>query len=344
MHRLLIRLALATLLMGSVAACGSGSTSSSGGDGGEAPDGAFPVTIEHKFGSTTIESEPERIVTVGLTDQDAVLALGRVPVGTTDWLGHFDAAIGPWAEDELGDAELPTLLHDTGTGPQQEDIALLNPDIILAQYAGLTQEQYDSLSQIAPVVAQPDEYIDYGVPWQVQTTTIGRALGQEEEARRLVEDVEARYAAERSAHPEFEDATAVAGAPFEGFFVWGNQDPRSRVLTDLGFSLPPALEEVVGDEFGVDLSEERTDLLDQDVIVWTALDPEADRETLHANPLYGDLDVVDEGREIYIEEVSDYGDAYTFMTVLSIPYALDRLVPQLAAAVDGDPATAVEQE
>ena len=31
--------------------------------------------------------------------------------------------------------------------------------------------------------------------------------------------------------------------------------------------------------------------------------------------------------------------ALTWSTVLSIPLAIDRLVPQLAAAVDGDPAT-----
>src|SRR5688572_21669592 len=44
---------------------------------------AFPVTIEHKYGSTTINEFPERIVTVGLTDHDALIALGIVPVGTT---------------------------------------------------------------------------------------------------------------------------------------------------------------------------------------------------------------------------------------------------------------------
>ena len=31
--------------------------------------------------------------------------------------------------------------------------------------------------------------------------------------------------------------------------------------------------------------------------------------------------------------------ALTFSTVLSIPFAIDGLVPQIAAAVDGDPAT-----
>ena len=35
------------------------------------------------------------------------------------------------------------------------------------------------------------------------------------------------------------------------------------------------------------------------------------------------------------------GGATSFVSVLSLPYLLDGLVPMLAAAVDGDPATEV---
>ena len=47
--------------------------------------GAFPVTIAHKFGETTITAEPRRVVTVGLKEQDDCLAVGVVPVGSTKW-------------------------------------------------------------------------------------------------------------------------------------------------------------------------------------------------------------------------------------------------------------------
>ena len=50
-----------------------------------------------------------------------------------------------------------------------------------------------------------------------------------------------------------------------------------------------------------------------------------------------------QGREVFIVESSDYGNAVSLSTVLSIPYVLDRLVPQLAAAVDGKTTTKVEQ-
>ncbi|TDC73947.1 iron-siderophore ABC transporter substrate-binding protein [Streptomyces hainanensis] len=348
MHRTPRRLAAAALATAlfTLTACGSDSDSE-GSDGSNAPDdtnateGAFPVTIDHKYGSTTVEEEPERVVTVGLTDQDAVLALGTVPVGTTDWYGTHEAALGPWATDLLGDAELPTLLTDTGTGPQLEEIALLQPDVIIAQYAGLTQEQYDSLSEIAPVVAQPGEYVDYGVPWRQQTETIGRILGHADEAERLIADVDARFAEARAAHPEFADATAIPASPYEGYWVFGSEDPRGRMLADLGFTYPADVDAVIGAEFGANISEERTDLLDQGAIVWSVPDPEEGAEQLHQDPLYRDLAVVTEGREVFVEENSDFGVAYGFSSVLSLPYVLDQLVPQLAAAVDGDPATEV---
>ncbi|WP_217552942.1 iron-siderophore ABC transporter substrate-binding protein [Streptomyces sp. GbtcB6] len=342
-------LASVLLLTATAVACGTTDSDDVSGSSAAAKEGssasadAFPVTIAHKFGSTTIKSEPKRIVTVGLTDQDAVLALGKVPVGTTEWLGGYKGAIGPWAQDKLGSAAAPTVLKDTGTGPQVEKIAALRPDLILAVYGGLTKAQYESLSKFAPVVAQPKEYNDYGVPWQQQTEEIGQALGKADEAKTLVSGVEAKFAAAKKADPAFAKATAVMATPYQGVFVYGSQDPRSRLLSDLGFALPKDLDKVIGDQFGAQISKERYDLLDQDVAVWIAPDTTTSVTKLHSDPVYGDLNVVKQGREVYIKETSDYGNAVSLSTVLSIPYVLDRLVPQLAAAVDGKTSTKVAQ-
>ncbi|MDT0308390.1 ABC transporter substrate-binding protein [Streptomyces sp. DSM 44917] len=338
--------AVAALLVGTAAACGSsedsGSEDPAGGPAVEAEEGAFPVTIDHRFGSTTIEEQPARVVTVGLTDQDAVLALGTVPVGVTDWLGLHEGAIGPWAEEALGEAELPTVLEDPGTGPQVEEITRLDPDVIIALYAGLTEEQYDSLTRIAPVVAAPEEFEDWGIPWQDQTLLTGQALGRPQAARGLVEEVENVFEEQRAAHPEFEGETGIVATPYEGLFVYGSRDLRPRVLTDLGFTLPEDLDDAVGGEFGAAISRERTDLLDQSAAVWIVADTATGPDELHADELYADLDVVAEGREVFIGETTDYGAAFSMATVLSMPYIVERIVPQLAAAVDGDPATAVE--
>jgi iron complex transport system substrate-binding protein len=107
--RLAAALASALLLFATAAACGSDDDSEAGADQSASANSAFPVPLPHRYGSSTIEEEPKRIVTVGLTDQDAVLALGKVPVGTTEWLGGYKGAIGPWAADRLGSAKAPTV-------------------------------------------------------------------------------------------------------------------------------------------------------------------------------------------------------------------------------------------
>ena len=82
-----LRLVLLALLALPLAACGSEAEPSTASG---APGGAFPVTVEHKFGATTVEKAPERVVTVGYTDQDAALAVGVVPVAVGDFLGGYD--------------------------------------------------------------------------------------------------------------------------------------------------------------------------------------------------------------------------------------------------------------
>ncbi|MGV9316476.1 iron-siderophore ABC transporter substrate-binding protein [Streptomyces sp. NPDC003691] len=343
--RITAAVASTLLLVTAATACGGDSGGSGGSSakdsGAGSGSGAFPVTLDHKYGSTTIKSEPKRIVTLGLTDQDAVLAVGKVPVGSMDWLSAHKGTIGPWAKDELGTAELPVTLKNTGTGPQIEKVAALKPDLILSVYGSLTKEQYTALSKFAPVVAQPKKYNDWGVPWQEQTTRIGAAVGRPAEAAKAVAETEKKIAA--LAKPEFKGKTAVIGTPYEGMFIWGTQDPRSRLLNGLGFQLPAGLDKVIGSQFGASISKERTDLLDNDAIVWMVGDVTKDAAKLRKDPSYGGLKVVKEGREVYVQESGDYGHAMSFGTVLSLPYVVERLAPQLTAALDGKPETAVQQ-
>lgn len=305
----------------------------------QADSSAFPVTIDHKYGSTTITAKPERIVTVGLTDHDALLALGIVPVGTTEWFGGYPGSIWPWAQDEwaaLG-GEVPEAVG--GESINLEKIASLQPDLILALYSGLKQEEYDLLTQIAPTVAQPADYVDYGIPWQELTLTAGKAVGQADAAQTLVDEVEARFAQVQADHPEFVGATAVATMAWQGIYLYGPQDIRSRLLTALGFVLPEGIAEITGSTFGGNLSMERADLLDTDVIIW--IDPQEAEGEL-GGPVYQALPVHTEGREVLLSSDDELaiGGATSFVSVLSLPYLLDNLVPMLVAALDGDPATA----
>ncbi len=173
---------VATALLLTVTACGSSdapSDAASAGSSAATEEGAFPVTIDHKYGSTTIEAAPKRVVVVGLKEQDDLLALDVVPVATTEWLDDTAGAIYPWATSALGDNAKPEVL-DQADGIQVEKIAALTPDLIIGLYSGMTKQEYTALSKIATTVAQPGDVPDDGISWQDETFTVGEAVGKSE--------------------------------------------------------------------------------------------------------------------------------------------------------------------
>lgn len=303
-----------------------------------AEEEVFPVTLPHKYGTTTITKAPQRIVVVGLVEQDALLALGVVPVGTSRWY-EAPGGVFPWATEALGDAPLPQVLDNSSDGVQLEQVAALAPDLIIAVYSGITDVEYENLSRIAPVVAQPGNYVDYGVPWDEATLTVAAAIGRPAAGQALVDSVMARIAA---AGEEFSGRHGLIVSPYEGLYVFGPEDPRGRLLQELGFDFPRMFSDVRPvDAYGWSLSAEYTSELDElDVVVW--LDTE---ETVDSRlgTVWTSTKANKEGRDIYITPMADavYDAAFNMVTPLSLPFVLDRLVPQLRAAADGDPNTLV---
>ncbi|MFB9314159.1 ABC transporter substrate-binding protein [Nocardioides plantarum] len=327
-------LALAPLL----AACGDDAPGESGpqGKAAEPEKSAFPVTIKHKYGETVIKQAPKRVVVVGLVEQDALLALGIVPVATSNWFGDAPGRIFPWATDLLGDADVPKVI-DPANGIPTEEVIGLGPDLIIGLYSGMTEAEYKILSKSANTIAQSGKYADYAEPWQESTLTVARAVGQPEAGQKLVDGADAKVAAAKAAHPEWQGKTAVCVTPYEGLFVYGPQDPRGRILQELGFTFPEQLVDKGAAEFGYSLSEERTgDLAGVDVVVWL----DYDGAPAGMKAIFEKTDTFAEGRFF---DINDSDGAYyvgqSFVTPLSIPYVLERYVPQLEAAFDGDPAT-----
>ncbi len=332
----------AMALTPALAACGSDEPTGSGStDAGETDSGAFPVTIAHKFGGTTLEQAPTRVVCVGLTEQDALLAVGVVPVAVTEWFGDAPGFIFPWATDALEavEGQLPEVLSSTD-GIDIEKVASFAPDLIIGQYSGITDKEYELLSKIAPTVAQPADYADYGAPWDEMALNVGMAVGKADEMQVVIDQVKQQISAAAAANPAFAGKSAIVVTPYEGLFIYGAEDPRARMLVDLGFVFPEGVFGAKGDEFGESISAERTADLDQvDVAVW--LDLETDKVV---KGIFDQTTTAAEGRWFDIsEEDGDYYVAHSFVTPLSIPYVLERYVPQLAAAVDADPATVPPQ-
>jgi len=311
-----------------------------GQTGTAAPGGTpFRVTIPHKYGATTLEKVPVRVVTVGLVDQDAFVALGTVPVATREWYGKVPGALFPWAKAKAGDAPLPEVLDYE---LNYEKIVALKPDLIVGLYSGLTQEEYDTLSKIAPTVAQPAGQPDWSADWRTITTTVGTILNKTAEAKNLIQGVEDTYAAVRKAHPEFAQKSAVLLSNYgwpATFFAYSYNGGLLRFLTDLGFQPLPELVKQAGDKTGLALSRERFDLVDADLVLWNLTSADG-LASVQADPAFRRLSAVKEGRVIfYAPGQGGAYDAMVFASVLSLPAVTRDLADDFARALDRDPAT-----
>ena len=171
----------------------------------------------------------------------------------------------------------------------------------------------------------------------------GKAVGKPEQAQELVDKTEKLVADAAAEHPEFKGQKAAIVADYQGVFVYGPQDVRSRLLEELGFTYPDELVDAFPKEYGGQLSDERIDMLGVGVLVWFA-DGERSKAELKRNPLYSKLAVSKEDRDVFIRGEDRVYDSTSFPSVLSMPTLLAELVPRLAAAADGDPATSTDQQ
>lgn len=283
--------------------------------------------ITHKFGETTVPANPQRVVTVGWNDQDDVLALGVVPVGTRSFFDNYDDF--PWVKEATGGKGVPVI---PGDEINFEAIAKAKPDVIFAIYETIDKKTYDQLSQIAPTVVQSDKYPDEETPWDVQLLTIGKALGKESEARTLVDRVDTRISGIKAAHPEFAGKTLVADYTTElnSQYLLPAGDPRRQLFDALGF----AAQQHTGD-----VSDEKLTLLEGDVLFVNGLS----KEQVTGSPAFGRLKVVRDGRTLYAGSDSTLSGALTYSGPAALLYALDVLTPQLSNALTGKPVADLSQ-
>ncbi len=321
--------------------CSTGSTDS-GGDSAQsstkAEADAFPVTIEHAFGKTTVEKEPKRVATLGWSDQDHALALGVVPVGATKltWGGNeagssdwFDAAL------EKEGAKAP-VRYDDADGAPIDEIAKLSPDLILASNSGITEQEYDKLSKIAPVVAYPEA--PWVTPWQTSLETVGTALGRSDRAEEVKAETEEAIAAAKEDNPELAGKSLIFGylatTDLSTVGIYAPEDPRVSFMHDLGLKDAPSVDGAIkpGEFYGTVSAEKASDLESDVFLTWS--ENPGDMKTFTDHKLVGKIPAIESGNA-YAEKDKHVSLAVTNPTPLSIPFILDEFVPQVAKAVEG---------
>ncbi|MFJ3722969.1 iron-siderophore ABC transporter substrate-binding protein [Streptomyces sp. NPDC090045] len=335
--RLTAVLSATALGVGLLAGCGSDTKDQSDKKSADAPAaaaGTFPVTVEHAFGSTKVAKAPQRVVSVGYTDDQAILAFGIKPVGMVDQYPNPPGTSPdintqwPWVKAKWGDTRPEVVMNNGDTGPNYEKIAALRPDLIIAVYSEIDQAAYDKLSKIAPTVGRTKaEKEPFSAPWQDNAVHIAKALGQESKGTELVKGIQDKLDAAKKAHPEFANQTAVAlswykdsAAPFT------STDVRGRLVTGTGFKYQTEIDKIADGKFYTTLSPERMDLIDVDRIF--VINDKADTEALKKFELFANLGAVKNGKVSYLldSEGPAVGAAMSQGTLLSLPYAIDELV------------------
>jgi iron complex transport system substrate-binding protein len=158
---------------------------------------------------------------------------------------------------------------------------------------------------------------------------VGQAVGKLEQAEKLVDDLTQRFADLAAAHPQFEGTTAAfVNAPYDDSSViaWPN-GLGTGFLTDLGFTIPSSIDKFVseGQAQAEIPAKDATVLNDAKVLIWG--DETEDGSAIRGDKVLGKLTAVEEGRSVYADELLT--SAIYFGSILSLPYVLDTLVPEL---------------
>ncbi|MFN3340292.1 MAG: iron-siderophore ABC transporter substrate-binding protein [Dietzia sp.] len=321
-----------------LSACGS-STDADSPDGASAAGGseAFPVVIEHALGTTTIDQAPERVATVAWANHEVPLALGVVPVGMAAANFGDDDGNGmlPWVEDKLDElGAKPPVLFDETDGIDFEAVADTDPDVILAAYSGLTQEDYDTLSEIAPVVAYPEQ--PWATSWRDSIRFNSMGLGLEAEGDALISQIEGEISEASSEYPQLDGTktmfmTHVDPTDLSTVNFYTAADTRAAFFADLGLATPAAVAEASeGGEFSGSISAEQLDMFDDVELIVTYGDQKL-VDTLKADPLLSQMPAVKNDAIVFLDGNGPMGTAAN-PTPLAISWVLDDYVAQLAEA------------
>ncbi|WP_432420176.1 iron-siderophore ABC transporter substrate-binding protein [Neorhizobium galegae] len=297
---------------------------------------AYPITIKHAFGTTAIPQKPKRVATVAWANHEVPLALGVVPVGFARANFGDDDGDGvlPWVAERLTALHAgKPVLFDEGDGIDFEAVAATRPDVILASYSGLSQSDYDTLSQIAPVVAYPEA--PWSTDWRDMIRLNSAGMGMAPEGDALIARIETDIAKVVGGHPELQGKSAMFITHLDATDLsivnfYTTNDTRVRFFEDLGLKSPRSVVEASKPgKFAGSVSAERIDVFDDVDIVVTYGNQEL-LDALAANPLMSRMPAVEKGALVMLGR-NPIGTAAN-PTPLSISWVLKDYVDLLAEA------------
>jgi iron complex transport system substrate-binding protein len=281
-------------------------------------DGAFPRTVTHFEGRTTVKAQPKKIAVLSTGQLDDLLSLGVVPTATTR---ADNAGLVP---GYLADT-FPTYkkrlagMTDAGTrqAPNLETLAAAEPDLILANDS--LGDLYPKLSKIAPTVITAGN----GINWKRDLLLVGDAVGKGEAARKLLDDI---VADARTEGRRIEGDPAVAMVRFtpDRTRMFGVSSFTGSIAVDMGLSRPRSQQfKAISEDIGA----ESIDTADGDWIFYSVQGDasKTDAENVVAGPLWKSMKAVRAGQAVKVDDDPWYLNAG--------PSAARLVISQLADAL-----------
>lgn len=298
---------------------------------------AYPMRISHAFGETILEKKPERIATISWGNQDVPLALGVIPVGVSkaNYGVQDESGLLPWTKEVFEDLGINNpVLFDDVTGLDYEAIYKVKPDVILAAYSGITEEEYALLSEIAPVIAYKRN--PWQTYWRDQIYENAAAMGMQEQGEELVQELEDLISEKVQRTPDIAGKTAgffyFSPQDLSKFYIYLPTDPRAAYLEDLMMVVPESVKKLANESssFAIEISAENIDLLvDVDLIITYGDDQLL--SLLQEDSLIGTLEAVKRGSVAVIEDGTPLAASGT-PSALSIPATIDEYLALLSEA------------
>lgn len=297
---------------------------------------AYPISIEHAYGTTVIESKPERVVTISWSNQDVPLALNVAPVGVSRAnFGKIEEdGLLPWTSAKFKELNVvPNVFNDL-QGLDFEAISAAEPDVILASYSGITEEEYNLLSEIAPVVAF--KTVAWQTYWREIIIEDSKGMGKAKEGEELVKELEALIEAKVAQYPEIKGKKAIFTyfdiSDLSSFYVYLPSDPRANYLLDLGMEFPEEISKLNDDasSFAISLSAENIDVLNSADIIVTYGDANT-LSVLQADELVGQVPAISNGAVVMLDNSSALAASAT-PSALSIPATIDDYLKAFSEA------------
>ncbi|HMR48996.1 MAG TPA: ABC transporter substrate-binding protein [Arachnia sp.] len=216
---------------------------------GDAGTASETRTITADNGTIEVPANPQRIVTIGNTTL-TFIDLGGKPVGVTE---VRDSALSLIPEDQQATYAAATVLASSADEVDMEQLASLEPDLILAQFPATEFEPLQKqLESIAPTA-----FWGLDVEWKAladglaEAGNVGDALSaQKAEFERRVAEIQETY------------RTLIDDTAFVEVTRWSNADPGTFSITDFGCV------EIARDDIGMNFPEAAEG---EDPLGWTAL-------------------------------------------------------------------------